>query len=261
MRPAEARGGCRSCDRSDAEPCTCQGVDGDTVRMVTLSQLWGTEALGRSCHPAIHAATKSRELHSIGRLRYLLFVERGGESSAYTNHGEGWLLEPIDAVSLNLWAGPERRCLAAIRLTQGADAVSDPQLAAMLRCSALPQADHHSCLVLSRLAVRREARAQALTPALARHAYRAGLESGASMALLASRPTDIPFFARLGFRPSGTAWAEPGMDELRCLTLGLRDRATLQTVKSPLLAELDAFEANRPVGTSEVSILDLGDDL
>lgn len=260
MRLAETRGRCRLCDKTDTELCTCQGVNDDAVRMVTLSQLWGSGALGRSANPAIRAVTSSKELHAIGRLRYRLFVERDGESSAYANHGEGWLLEPVDAASLNLWAGPKRRCFAAIRLTQGADAISDPQLAATLRHSALPQADYSSCLVLSRLAIRREARAQAFAPALARHAYRVGLEVGASTALLASRLADAASFAHLGFKPSGAAWSEPGVGELRCLTLALRDRANLETGRSTLLAELDAFEAAGPAGTSEVSILDLNGD-
>lgn len=260
MRHAEAWGRCRFCDGTDTEPCTCRDAEGDAVRLVTLSQLWGNAALGRSPNLAIRAATNSRELHAIGRLRYRLFVERGRESFVHASHGDGWLLEPIDTASLNLWAGPERRCLAAARLTQGADAITDTRLAAMLRRSALPEAEHPHCLVLSRLAIRHQASARPLAQALARHAYRVGLEAGADTALLASRPADIVFFTRLGFRPSGAAWTEPGVGELRCLTLAMRDRATLRAASSPLLAELDAFEANGPSGTAKVSILDLGDD-
>lgn len=258
---AETRGRCRLCDKADTELCTCQGVNADAIRMVTLSQLWGTAALGPSQHPAIRAVTSSKELHAIGRLRYRLFVGRDGESSTYANHGEGWLLEPIDTASLNLWAGSDRRCLAAVRITQGADAVTDPQLLAMLRHCALPQAAYPGCLVLSRLAVRHEARVRALAPALARQAYRVGLAAGASMALLVSRPAEVASFVRLGFKPSGTAWSEPGVGERRCLTLALRDRAALRTTNSPLLAELDAFEANGSAGAAEVSILNLSDDL
>jgi hypothetical protein len=65
----------------------------------------------------------------------------------------------------------------------------------------------------------------------------------------------------LGFTPSGTTWTDPGTGELRCLLLRLRDRARLEAVGSPLLAELDAFESDTPRVTSQASILDLTGDL
>jgi hypothetical protein len=229
--------------------------------VVTLSQLWGAGALGLDRSLAISAATTSKELHDIGQFRYRLFVERDGEACEHANRSEGLLLEPIDTISLNLWAHANGRCLAAARITQGADAVSDPRLAAMLRHSGLPRTAYPTCLVLSRVAVRQKAQAQALVPALARRAYRTGLEAGATVALIASPAARTERFERLGFTPSGTTWTDPGTGELRCLLLRLRDRARLEAVGSPLLAELDAFESDTPRVTSQASILDLTGDL
>lgn len=257
IRLAEEQARCRSCEAGDTELCACRSAGIDAVRMITLSQLWGVGALGLDRSLTVSAATTSKELRSIGQFRYRLLVERDGETCEHANGFERSLLEPVDAASLNLWVHANGRCLAVARVTQGADALADPRLAAMLRHSALPRVAYRTCLVLSRMAARQKPQAQALAPILARHAYRAGLETGATMALLATRPGQTEWFERLGFTPSGASWTAPGTGELRCLVLGLRDHARLEAVGSPLLAELDAFEADAPTATSQASILDL----
>lgn len=235
-------------------------VSGDAVRTVTLGQLWGVQALAPGHSPAIAPAISTEELNGVGRLRYELFVERANGRYAHADHTERALIEPIDAVSLNLRAMSVRGCLAAIRLTQGADAASDPRLATMLRQSGIAPSAYADCLVLSQMAVRPESTARAPLVMLGRQAYRVGLLAGSGLALLAAGPALVGWFSRFGFKPSGHSWTDPAAGELYCLALDLRDRARLEAVNSPLLAELDTFEAGAIGAPAEVSILDLASD-
>lgn len=230
----------------------------DAVRIVTLGQLWGTRALAPGRSATVAASVSSNEIHEVGRLRYELFVERDGRTYAHANHAERVLIEPVDAVSLNLRATSGQNCLAAVRLTQGLDAVSDTGLAATLRRSGHA---HDDCLIVSHMAVRPEAAAPALAVDLGRHAYRAGLQTGAGIAVLAARTAQVEWFARFGFKPSGPSWDDASEGEVRCLVLNMLDRAWLEAIDSPLLAELDAFDPSVAGTNSEVSILDLANDL
>ena len=258
---AEEQVRCHSFHTPGTESCTSRAADADAVRLITLSQLWGPRALEPGRSAIIGAAITSEDLRAIGRLHHALFAERDSRNQVRTDCVDRLLIDPIDAVSLNLRAASQQRCLAAARLTFGADAVSDPRLAATLHHSALPQAAYPDCLILSHMAVRPEARARALVPALARHVYRVGLETAAAMTLRATRPAHVQWFERFGCARSGPSWTDPDAGELHCLVLGMLDRARLKAVGSPLLVELDAFEAGSPGAAAHVSILDLTDDL
>lgn len=257
-RLAAERECCRTRDIEGHERCV---VSGDAARIVTLGQLWGVQALVPGRSAAIAPAVSTEELHGVGRLRYEVFVEHGCRDYAHADHAERVLIEPIDAVSLNLRVISERGCLAAIRLTQGADAVSDPDLAAMLRRSGLAPSAHADCLVLSQMAARPESVARTPIVDLGRHAYRTALLAGTGIALLAAGPALAGWFGRFGFKPSGRSWTDPVAGEQHCLVLDIRDRTRLEAVDLPLLAELDAFEAGTAGTPAEVSILDLAKDL
>ncbi|WP_199092573.1 hypothetical protein [Bosea sp. ASV33] len=124
-------------------------------------------------------------MQRLGRLRYELFVERDGKSDE-ADHASESFIETIGNLSRNLQATDHQRCLAAVRLTRGRDALIDRQLSAILLDRELARPPDNDCLLLSRLTVRRELRARLHIPDLFRHTYSIGSIQGARYA---SRPT------------------------------------------------------------------------
>ena len=216
------------------------GVPCEATHRLRLASHWGAEALRPSKFPSIGLAQSPKDLERLGRLRYELFVERDGKGYAAV-HASGSFLEKIDDLSLNLQATDHQRCLAAVRLTKGQDALTDRQLSAILLNCELARPPYSDCLVLSRLIVRPESRARFNIPDLFRRTYRIGLMQGAQYAFIATRPALISMFERFGFVQSGRWLLDPIAGELHILVLQLRDREHLRMVSSPLLVELDAF--------------------
>lgn len=160
-------------------------------------------------------ASNEQETHAVGRLRYEYFIARDKKTSRFANHHARRYLEPVDALSLNFFVPHGDGLLAAVRLTRALDAVTDNALLQVVNHCGLSALDLSVTMIISRLVVRNETRAHLSLPGMFRDACRVGRATGARYCIMASKPTLIALYRRVGFIPNGQGFVSAEAGEMR----------------------------------------------
>jgi hypothetical protein len=192
----------------------------------------------------ISIVTTSDDLRKVGALRYSMYVERDRKPYPYADTVNRRFLEPIDLRSLNLMALVDGNCVAAIRLTRAADNLADEYLSRLLSQISFDSSELKDIVVCSRLVVASGTQARLHTAALLQEAYRLSLLNGATMGVMSTRPSLIPFFTRMGFVAYGSTYIEKAAGELAVLHLKLWDRKALAAASSIFLDVYDAVTSS-----------------
>ena len=214
--------------RSDVPPAARPG-DGHAVYDIALrmriAALWGESALRSPPHPSIALASSHDAIEAIGRLRYKLCIERDRKHDRHMDHARRLFIEPIDDLSLQIYAHVEGRLVAAIRLSRGQDAIFDPQLAGMLHAFTPATPPFADCLTVSRLVARVQPNARAQLAELIRFAYAMGAATGiARFMVFGVPPADIDLLEQLGCVSTGAILAGPAAEDMAIRAIRMHDR-------------------------------------
>lgn len=180
-------------------------------------------------------------LRAIGRLRYELFIERDGKKYEHADHRNRLFLEPVDFVSLNFSTGTKDSRMLSARLTHAQDTLGDKHLNLIRTNSRLNERQLERTMIMSRFAVRDDLQSKMHIPNMLRAAYEAGLQAGAQICLLATRPQMLALYSRFGFAAIGRGYEDGVAGPMQIMRLDVSDRENLIACRSPLLKTHDQF--------------------
>lgn len=187
----------------------------------------------------IQFATSEAEREAIYRLRYQIYVEElGAVTFPGVDHGRRLLGEGGVRNSRLLYAAVDGELVATLRLQLGADdALSEEDASVYEFARFAGRVEIGQVCILSRFMALPEHRGGPLPQLLLREMYRFCVAQGVALCLLDCRPHLLNLYQRLGFRTYGRPYSEPAYGLLIPMALLIDDRAHLERVGSPLLAD------------------------